>query len=372
MTTRELSAPRVPMPPADARLPDLQRLLDPEAAAVVLRRFLRLDPDEVRVVAVRYKPRRRLVVEYELDAGEGILRAVALLDAKRADCLVQLWPSDSALPALGLPVDELAAKLAVEPAPPFERLGYKPFARAALRLGPHVAKLYAAEEKWRRAAEALARMTRAGFGEATLERVVPDIRATVQRFVDGAAPNVSEAAAPAGALLRRLHALETTGLRRVDGADRLAESRRGARLVTAIIPALAPRVERLIATLARRLPPDLPHVLAHGDFEPGQLIAGDAGLTPVDVDELCAAPRADDLGRYAAHAVRGSEGDIAAVHETLAALVEGYGMRPEGVDWYVAASILSRAAAAFRHQEPDWPERVAGFVNVADQFAREP
>ncbi len=368
MTTRERT---VAIPPADPCLPNLRRLLDAEAAAGVLRGSLRVAPDSVRVVAVRYKPRRRLVVQYEVAAGETLLRAVALLDAKEAGCLVQLWPHDRALPALRLPPHELAAKLGIEPNEPRERLGYKPFARATLRFGPHVAKLYASEEKWRRAAAALERMTRERFGDATLERVAAELRTTVQGFVGGDAPSCFEGAGPGGALLRGLHALSAAGLRAVNAPERLAEAGRGATLAATLVPALTARVDKLAETLATRLPAHMPLVVAHGDFEPGQLIAGERGLTLVDVDELCAAPRADDLGRYAAHAVRGGEGDIDAVHETLALLAEGYGMRPDGVEWYVTASILARSAAPFRHQQSDWPDRVEAFVGAAEQMATE-
>jgi len=370
MSVGELS---VALPPADARLPELRRMLDAEAAAEVLRRAVSLDPGDVRIVAVRYKPGRRLVVQYDITTEATTLRAVAFLDAKVADCLVQLWPDDAALPALRLPRDELAARLGIETecAAP-ERLGYKPFTRATLRIGPHVAKLYASEEKWRRAASALERLTGAGAGEASLERAAPQVRGTVQRFVDGAAPDGLAAAIPAGALLRRLHGLlPVDGLPLVTAEDRLAEGRRGAVLARTIVPALSARAERVTAMLARRLPADGQLVPAHGDFEPGQLITGSAGLVLVDVDDLCAAPRADDLGRYAAHAVRGGSGDLDAVLDVLESHVDGYGMRPQGVEWYVVASILARAGSPFRHQEPDWPERVEAFVAVAEQIAGE-
>jgi phosphotransferase family enzyme len=369
MSVGELS---VALPPADARLPELRRMLDAEAAAEVLRRTVSLDPGDVRVVAVRYKPGRRLVVQYDVTTEATTLRAVALLDAKVADSHVQLWPEDAALPALRLPRGELAARLGIETerAAP-ERLGYKPFARATLRIGPHVAKLYASEEKWRRAASALERLTGAGSGEASLEGLAPEIRGTLQRFVHGAALDGLAAAMPAGALLRRLHGLPVDGLPLVTAEDRLAESRRGAVLAATIVPALAARSERVTAMLARRLPADEQLVPAHGDFEPGQLIAGDAGLALIDVDDHCAAPRADDLGRYAAHAVRGVSGDLDAVLDVLESLLTGYGMRPHGVEWYVAASILARAGSPFRHQEPDWPERLEAFVAAAEQIAGE-
>jgi phosphotransferase family enzyme len=362
----------IALPPPDARLPELRRLLEAEAAAEVLWPSVALNPDDVRVVAVRYKPGRRLVVQYDVKTEAATLRAVALLDTKAADRLVQLWPDDAALPALRLPRDELAARLSIETeCSSHERLGYKPFARATLRIGPYVAKLYASEATWRRAASALQRLTAAGSGEASLEGVAPELRGTVQRFVDGASPDGLAAAKPAGALLRRLHGLPVDGLPLVTAEDRLAESRRGAVLAATIVPALAARAERVAALLARRLPADGQLVPAHGDFEPGQLIAGSAGLALVDVDDLCAAPRADDLGRYAAHAVRGASGDPAAVLDVLESLAAGYGMRPQGLQWYVAASILARAGSPFRHQELDWPERVEAFVAVAEQIAGE-
>jgi hypothetical protein len=361
-------------------------MLDAAAAFQLLRRVLGFDPDGVRIEAVRYKPGRRLVVQYEVAAGARIVTAVALADSKldlrrlaRApgvtwdpvlDCLVQRWPHDAALPTLALPRDELAGRLGVDRGvhrP--ELLGYKPFARATLRFGRHVAKLYASNEKWRGAADALDRVTHEGLTAASLEGAAADLRATVQHFVEGSVPDGSEVAGPAATLLRRLHALETRGLLRRQAADRLDEAARAATLVGTLVPALEPRLEALLRTLARRMPPDSRYLTTHGDFEPGQLIAGTAGLTLVDVDDLCAASPADDLGRYAAHSVRGEEGDLEALREVVASLVAGYGARPEGLDWYVAVSILARAASPFRRQDPEWPERVEAFVSVAQHAA---
>jgi hypothetical protein len=379
MTTCELTGRSASLPPADARLPGLLELLDRESAGCVLGRSRGHDVGDVRVTAVRYKPGRRLVVQYELDGPGDARTAAASLDAKadlrrlaappgvtfddEAAALVQWWPSDPALPALALPPRELAEAVAVD-ASSCERLGYKPLARATLRLDEHVVKLYGSEEKWRRAAHALRRVAR-----TQLEHTVPKVRATVQRFVEGSAPAGPEVAESAGALLHELHGSDPEGLPRVDAAARLEDAVKVATLVATIVPALAARVETLKASLARSRPVQGRRVTAHGDFDPGQLVANGQTLTLVDLDDLCGAPAADDLARYAAHAVRGEPGDADAVANVVSSLLAGYGAQPDGLDWYLVAAVLGRAAAPFRSQEPDWPRRVEAFLAAAEQLA---
>lgn len=371
---------RASLPPPDPGLPALTTLLDAGPAAHMLERVEGVDPAGVRIVSVRYKPARRLVVEYRTARG---LDAVALLDAKgdlhrlagrpgvtwdaELGCLVQLWPNDAALPALSLPATELAGRLGIDPATGAERLGYKPFTRATLRVGAHVVKLYASDEKWGRAANALERIGRAGLARPSPVRPDAAIRATVQPLVEGGQPEGNDAARPAGALLRRFHALDPAGLPRREPAARLEEAERAARLVATLLPGLAERTQTLLTALTRTVPGARRLVVAHGDFEPGQLVASEAGLAVVDVDDLCAAPAADDLGRYAAHAVRGDNRDTEALRTAIASLVDGYGSCPAGLDWYIATSILARAASPFRRQHPAWPQRVEAFLAVAEE-----
>ena len=57
---------------------------------------------------------------------------------------------------------------------------------------------------------------------------------------------------------------------------------------------------RLSAALAADAGDDPPLVLAHGDLTPGQLLMSVLGVAVVDVDTLCRAEPALDLGRFLA------------------------------------------------------------------------
>jgi aminoglycoside phosphotransferase (APT) family kinase protein len=87
----------------------------------------------------------------------------------------------------------------------------------------------------------------------------------------------------------------------------------------------------------------------------------------IDFDEMTAAPPALDLATYAAHQLWGDEGGLDAARAILDELVEGYGERPEGLDWYLAALILRRSSHPFRRMRPDWPQRVEAMVGAAEE-----
>jgi aminoglycoside phosphotransferase (APT) family kinase protein len=108
-------------------------------------------------------------------------------------------------------------------------------------------------------------------------------------------------------------------------------------------------------------------VVAHGDFHAGQLLRCGGELAVIDFDKLCAAPPALDLATYAAHLVNGREHDLEAARTTLEAAAGGYGERPDGLDWYLATSILRRAPFPFRYLNEDWPDLVEGMVGAAEE-----
>ena len=58
---------------------------------------------------------------------------------------------------------------------------------------------------------------------------------------------------------------------------------------------------------------------------------------------------------------------LAAVAEVLDGLLDGYGGRPEALDWYLAAAILARVAHPFHRQVPGWPERVDAMLRAAER-----
>ena len=86
----------------------------------------------------------------------------------------------------------------------------------------------------------------------------------------------------------------------------------------------------------------------------------------LDFDEACRAPRALDVASYAANLVSGRPGDLACADAALEALLEGYGERPEGLQWYYAASLLRRAPSPFRLHKRRWTRRVESIIAAAE------
>ena len=132
-----------------------------------------------------------------------------------------------------------------------------------------------------------------------------------------------------------------------------------------VLPELRPRVEALLDRLRRDLPAERQPVPAHGDFHVDQLLVGDE-VAVVDFDQMCLAAPALDLATYAADVVRGRDGDLEAVEATLAALLDGYGGRPDDLGWHLGAAILGRVAHPFHRQVPDWPDRVDLMLRAAE------
>jgi hypothetical protein len=309
-----------------------------------------------RMVARRSPARDPLVYDTELDA------------------LVQWLPLDLALRGLVEAPDDLRRHLreaglrvgASGPEP--HRLAYKPHRRAALLLDEHVVKAYATERRFR-AAEARLRGVSSSLAVRTapFEAAVPALRVTVQPYLPGRKPDSAYAAArTAGRVLRVLHASPVEGLERLPPARQHAVAAQFGEMVTAIAPHLGPRVKRLVERLHATLP-DAAEVPSHGDFHEGQLLFDGDAVAVIDLDEMTAAPRALDIATYAAHSLWGDEGQLEDARAMLERLVEGYGERPPGLDWYLSALILRRASHPFRRILPDWPERVAAMVGAAEE-----
>jgi Phosphotransferase enzyme family len=373
--------------PRDPALPTFGLLLDPEAATALLERSLgrAAQLDNVRISRVSYKPGERASVHYEVCvdgrdedavarvvAGrdlESRLRRPRLLElARRVDgrspaafpivyepaagALITWLPFDSRLPALAEPSLASAALLS-----------YKPRRRAVLRLDGEVLKVYASARQFEAAAAALqAGSALHGIRTPACKGVMRRLRLTAQEAVDGAPVAGLEAAAEAAALLRRLRG---TAITRLEPAPRVLEAAaRKASLIATVAPTLAARVESLVRRLTRAEPTARRLVPAHGDFHSGQLLRVGDELFVLDLDLLCLGPPALDPAEYTA-ACAGVESADA----VLDALLEGYGARPEALEWHVAAATLIRASHPFHRQLPDWPERVERMVGVAEEFA---
>jgi hypothetical protein len=387
----------------------MPRLLDPEAMASVLERSLGrpAEVSAVRGAYLRYKPGTNLRVQYEVTLGEERHDAVVMIAAaadlaRRAtkpensamaravagrspardplvydgelDALIQWLPLDLALPGLTEPPARLrrrlrAAGLALGTAAPEpSRLAYKPHRRAVLRLDGHVVKAYATERRYR-AAEARLRAVSSSLGVATarFEAAIPALRVTAQRFVPGKPESAWEAARTAGSVLRGIHVSPVSGLERLPPGRQLGAVAGFGEMVTAIAPRLRSRVERLVRRLEASSPDGLPLVPSHGDFHAGQLLCAGDEVAVIDFDEMRAAPPALDLATYAAHELWGEEDELSVARALIDELVEGYGERPEGLDWYLAAMILRRSSHPFRRMLEDWPERVEEMVRSAEE-----
>jgi ABC-type multidrug transport system fused ATPase/permease subunit len=317
-----------------------------------------------------------------------------------AHALIQWLPLDLALPLLCVTPDVLAGHLRtlgielddgpLEPA----RISYAPGRRATLRVGDHVLRGYADEDAFQRALAGW-RIARDGtigndrqrvdawsdlFRRASSRRrpaaaprpttamfegALPDLRTTVQLVLDGTSPGSAvQGARSAGALLRRIHALPAAGLAERSAHDTLEAARRAADVLRVVDPAAEAQIARLLDRLAERMPSGTSLVTSHGDFHSGELIRRGGELAVLDVDEVSRAAPARDLATFVAHAVSHEDAEPGAV---LDGLLAGYGARPDGLAWYVSASILRRAERPFRSLAEDWPARGEALVDTAER-----
>jgi ATP-binding cassette subfamily B protein len=402
--------PLRPPIPDDPALPQMRRLLAADEMAEVLQRALGDAAPALKagIRYLRYKPETNLVVHYELEldgdrhdatvmiasrdylerrAAKPENRALAQLVDGRSPastplvfdpdvgCMIQWYPLDLALPALAEPPDALCRRLrSLGVSMPLEgkepvRLAYKPRRRAVLALGGRVLKCYAKEGDFAAAATAL--QVSSELRAVTVPRfegAVASQRVTAQSFLPGRpVAGAEEAASPAGALLRALHAAELEATLPVAAPEQqLAAAAASARLVVAIAPALKPRVENLLRELEQAIPDPGELVPSHGDFNARQLLLVGGELALTDFDEFRLAPPALDAATYVAYIVRGEPAQVDAGAGVLEALLAGYGSRPDGLSWYLATMILRRAPRPFRYFEPEWPQRVEAMLDAAE------
>ncbi|HEX9855689.1 MAG TPA: aminoglycoside phosphotransferase family protein [Acidimicrobiia bacterium] len=160
-------------------------------------------------------------------------------------------------------------------------------------------------------------------------------------------------------LLNRLPLSPTSG--KVAGPDdRVADH---ARLLEAVLPRQAGR----IADLARRAGPlgdDSASVAAHGDFHLGQVLVDEGDIVGlVDVDTAGAGRRVNDLAQMLGHAatVATISAAPAAVRSYGADLVRDFDAVVDGAALRrkTAAAIFGLATGPFRVQEEDWPARTS-------------
>jgi ATP-binding cassette subfamily B protein len=405
--TRRKRTGLTPRMPVDRQLPQLRRLLDRDEMTAALARTL--DPSaslsDVEVLDVRYKPADRLTVHYRarVDGREHHAAAYAVHDGDlaertsssryrmvanmvehrspaptpatfdaRTEALISWLPFDVALPALFQPPERLVdrmqwAGLEIGEYDGAAILRYKPRKRAVLRLDGHVLKAYANRHDYLAAIEGAMRGGQT-VRAPQLELGVHDLRMMVYRAIDGEAPDDAIAVAPrAGGLLATLHGSDADGLPRFSPVDELAEVRAAADLTATLVPSVAGHLESVVRRLDERLPAAHRYVASHGHFHAGELLEAGDELFLIDFDAMRLAPPALDIATWAAHLVHGDGNEWAAANAAVERLLDGYGARPEALDWYLAAAIAKRAAQPFKRQVPDWEAKVKQTVRTAQE-----
>jgi ATP-binding cassette subfamily B protein len=351
-----------------------ERLLDPDAARAMLERSL--GPGErlgdVAVARVYYRPGGRTHVHYRAGAGDAVLTAgreklrspLASYDAGE-DVTITWLPYDPRLPALAAHPDDLARKLDLDVDGEPVLVRYKPRARAVLRWDEHVLKAYGNRAAFELAVTGL--RADSPLRTAAFEAALPDLRLTMQRRVHGMGPSsASGIAGEAGEAVARLQRAPLE-LPESPPERQLADAQDKAAVIVAVAPDLRGLVEPLVHRLERSLPAALALRPAHGDFHVDQLLLDDDGLAVIDFDQMCLAPPALDLATYAADVARGRGEDAEAIEAVLEPLLEGYGSRPEALNWHLSAAILARAAHPFHRQVPAWRERMEAMVTTAEE-----
>jgi hypothetical protein len=397
------------LPPGDPALPQLPALLHRDAMAAALERSLRSGTavDDLRVTLVDYQPGSGATVAYDVaiagdrhvavaTAGNALCPEALRTDARRAiaralgrespvarpltydvglGALVQWYPLDLSMPVLARPAPELLrlvarAGIAVGEEAAARTLLYRPGQRAVLRAGDIVLKAYAEDAAFRSGVAGLRIAGDLGLAAGPrLHGALADVRLTVQTAIDGEQVSrfrARDVAPVAGEMLRVLHGAAVPGLAPAAPERMLESAARGAELAAAVAPALAPRMRNLLARLEEHAPAPDELVPSHGDFNVSQLLDVDGALAVLDFDEACLAPRALDLASYAANLVSGRPGDLDRAEEALAALLDGYGTRPDGVRWFLAAMLLRRAPSPFRLHKRRWPRRIESIVANAE------
>jgi hypothetical protein len=349
---------------ADA-LRDHLRCAAPEAAAEAASSGV----TQVRFRYVEHEPgRSMLVLARATVADTHRLVAASLGRTAPVDAGVQLawYPNDSALPALvaGVPAFEQRLELTVDIANP---LAWVPHRRLVVAAGETIVKLHATPTETNLAVEHAARAA-AAVDVPRVVAAMPDVACHLQERVMGqplGRRDVADQAVQAAGVLHRLRALDATDLAVHTPADLLRDCEPVVRLVGLVGGGVA-----VFDQLTRTKPGGIELVPSHGDFNVGQLLRRDDGtMVVVDTDTLCRAPDAYDVAAYAANLLGGRLGDLAGALDSLDRMCGAYGVRPEGLDWYMAAMALRRSDRAVRRWKTDWRTRTERLLAAAEWLA---
>lgn len=303
--------------PNDPDLPGLPRAAFPDQVADLLRehRIADIDPDELGLTMLGYRPRRRAVVRVDLPDGRQLFVKVL-----RSKVFGPIRERHRLLAAAGLPVPPVLAAtedlLLV-----LGRVPGRPLAEALFDPRPAIS------------AEALL---------AVLDRLPGEV----------------------SALPRRASWVESVDLY--------------AEILVAADPELAHEVGTVLDPVHRGLGGiEAGTAPTHGDFHEGQLFVTDGAVTGlIDVDTAGPGHRSDDLAVLLGHlhTVQRMDRDQAA---TVAGLIASWqpvfdeAVDPAELRLRTAAVVLSLATGPHRSQEPDWRAETRRMIATAQHLVAE-
>jgi aminoglycoside phosphotransferase len=165
----------------------------------------------------------------------------------------------------------------------------------------------------------------------------PSLRLLVMEAVPGVHLTQPAGAGAAGHALAHLHGQDVAGAPTRTLAEDLADLDRALTVIARFRPGVADLLRQAISEAVADAADAPAGVLTHGDYTPSQLLWDGTAVGVVDLDDMCVADPARDLGRFiAAFALRSSRQigmsyASAQVSELTASLVEAYlEARPPG------------------------------------------
>ena len=267
-----------------------------------------------------------------------------------------------------------------------QMIGYRPRRRAVLRVsfGEPPRVLYVKVLRARLFADVVDRhrlLLQAGLPVAPIAAVTDDHLLILRELPgESLAKAIFESAEPCSAesLIEVLDAMPSSVARldrRPPWSDAVGHY---ARMVSAALPALEPKLDRLVDTISQGLAPIPPgNEATHGDFHEGQVhVSGGRVCGLLDTDTLGPGRRADDLACLVAHLStiqRMNVAQEARVHQLIRRWVPVFDTRVDATELRLraAAVIISLATWPFRGQEPDWERETATMIGSAEALVRQ-
>ena len=158
----------------------------------------------------------------------------------------------------------------------------------------------------------------------------PSLRLLVMEAVPGVHLTQPAGAGAAGHALAHLHGQDVAGAPTRTRAEDLADLDRALTVIGRFRPGVADLLRQAISEAVADAADAPAGVLTHGDYTPSQLLWDGTAVGVIDLDDMCVADPARDLGRFiAAFALRSSRQigmsyASAQVSELTASLVEAY------------------------------------------------